>query len=191
MPDIFLMLIPAILFDLITLFFIFIYKRKIPFDDEIQPELIINPNYWGYLVFPFVFFIPYAWLIGLTQDNPDLVMLPFLIFSLVIIISIPLFFYFGFKRYYFTGKGIVVLNLVSSKYKFYATETIKAYYYRVGIRGSNTYGVVFVNNGKITFDAFQIKDKKKFVEYFKKRNIKYYEYDSLTDNFYLKDNSGG
>lgn len=187
MSDTFLIFAPAILFDLVTLFFIFIYRQRIPFDEETKPEIIINSNYWGYLLFPYVFIIPCGWLVALTQDNPNLKFLPFLIFSLVIMISIPLFFYFGFKRYYFTSKGIFVLNLVSGKYKFYAIETIKGYYYRMGIRSSDTYGVVFMNNTKISFDAFQIKNKKKFIEYFEKLNLKYYEYDSLTDNFYLKE----
>ena len=187
MFDVYLMICPILFFDCIIIYWRYIFIRPIPFDKEIQPELIINSNYWGYLLLPFLFFvIPYAWLIVLTQDNTNLKLIPFIVCSVLTIISIYLLFRHGYKRYYLTNSGITVLNLATSIHVTYPIDTIKGYSYRIGFRGPNSYNVLLPNNKRIGFDESVIKDINSFKAYFKKHGIQYYEYDSLTGFNYKK-----
>lgn len=164
----------------------YMYDKPNILDKELQPDLIIGSDYCDSLILPFIFIFPFGWIWGLVKERPDLYFLPFLIISILTIISLILLIRYRFKRYYLTDKGIIKLNLLTNAYSvIMQIDKIIGYSYRSGYRSPN-YFLVATNQGKINFNTRQIKNLTLFKDYFKKHNIQYYEYNWLTGYDYEK-----
>jgi|GEM_PF-4551966 len=186
MLQVYLMIGPILLFDAVILLCRHVFNRPVPFDHEINAEVILNSNNLGFLLLPFLFFIfPYAWLTILIQDKPQLALVPFFTCSLLTAVGIMIIIRYGYKRYYLTEQGITILNLSKMSYRQYPMDAIKSYRFRSGYRLPDRYDVM-LSDRRIVFEVSSIQDVGRFREYFERHRIPYYEYDWLTGNDYRR-----
>ncbi len=154
-------------------------------DTELKPDLIIKSKFWDTLAWPLIFVIPFGWTYGVTETKKNLYALPYILFSFFAIILLIVLLKHRFKRFYLSDTGIVVYNLLSQKSIKIPIENILKYTYRTGYRSRPCY-IVTTRYKKFSFSEGQIKDVSKFKAYFRKHNIQFYEYDSLTGYDYKK-----
>ncbi|HUM53615.1 MAG TPA: hypothetical protein PK431_17475 [Chitinophagales bacterium] len=171
--------------DGVILYCKYIFDRPNSLDKELKPDLIIGSDYWDLLVLPLIFVLPFVWLQGWTETIKELYFLPFLVISILTVLSLFLALKYRLKRYYLTDNGIVILSLFTNQILTIPIDTIKGYSYRQGYRSAPSYLVASVQK-RINISVRQIKNIQVFIDYFKRHNIQYYEYDWLTGNDYKK-----
>jgi len=185
MTEVYFLISLVIIANGVTLFFKQLLDRPNKLDQDLKPTLIIGSDYWDILALPLIFILPFVWLQGWTQTNKELFFLPFILISILTIVSLYLALRHRLKRYYLTDNGIIILNLLTSKLQTISIENIHGYSYRQGYRSSPSY-LVATTLSKIKISVRQIKDITAFKDYFIKHSIQYYEYDLLTGNDYKK-----
>lgn len=185
MTEVYFLIALIVVTDGIILYCKYLFDRPNKLDNELNPDIIIGSDYWDLLALPLIFILPFVWLQGLTQTKTGLYFLPFLVIGFLAIISLVLVLKLRLKRYYFTDKGIVILNLLTKQTQQILTSSIKSYSYRQGYRSSPSY-LVATSQKRLNISVRQIKSPQVFKDYFKRHNIQYYEYDLLTGNDYKK-----
>jgi hypothetical protein len=185
MTEVYFLISLIVITDGVILFFKQVLDRPNKLDQDLKPTLIISSDYWDTLALPLIFILPFVWLQGWTQTNKELYFLPFIVISILTIVSLYLVLRHRLKRYYLTDNGIVILNLLTSRLQTISIEKIHGYSYRQGYRSSPSY-LVATTLSKISISVRQIKNIVAFKDYFKRHNIQFYEYDWLTGNDFKK-----
>lgn len=185
MNEVYFLISLIVITDGVILYCKFLFDRPNKLDQELNPDLIIGSDYWDLIALPLIFVLPFVWLQVWTQTKKELYFLPFLVISLLTILSLILVLKHRLKRYYLTDKGIVILNLLTNQILAIPTDKIQGFSYRQGYRSSPSY-LIATSLKRINVSVRQIKNIQVFKDYFKKHNIQYYEYDWLTGNDYKK-----
>lgn len=188
MLEVYFLILLILFIDGFILYCKYTFDKPHKFDIELSPILTVSSDYLDMLALPFIFVFPFGWLIALTQSNSSLRILPFVITILLSIVAVLYVVKRLFKRYYFTDEKIIILNLVTKTYTSIPISAVNGYSYRRGYKGSKFY---FISSSlkNINISYSRVKNHTLFHDYFKKRNIQYYEYDWLTGNDYKTDGS--